>query len=73
MGTSHQPPDYPVMNLETARRGLAAHRECDDEICSARAYFEKRVARLERELRTVRSSHDSGSLRGAWNIWGSGR
>ncbi|MRH87750.1 hypothetical protein GFY24_09840 [Nocardia sp. SYP-A9097] len=69
MVISHDPPDYPVMNLEVARRGQAAHQDCDVEKCSAKAYFDKVALRLGRELRTIRSSHNTTDLRGAWNIW----
>ncbi|WP_067574088.1 hypothetical protein [Nocardia acidivorans] len=68
----HDPPDYPVMNLETARRGQAAHKDCDSETCSAKAYFDKVATRLSREVRVVRASHNTSTLRGAWNIWTNG-
>lgn len=70
MVISHEPPDYPVMSLEVARRGQAAHADCA-ESCSARAYFEKVFARLDRESRTFRSSNNFVPLRGSWNIWNS--
>ncbi len=69
MAISHEPPDYPVMNLEVARRGQATHQDCDPETCSAKVYFDKVALRLSRELHTIRSSHNSARLRGTWNIW----
>lgn len=69
MALSHEPPDYPVMNLEVARRGRVAHAACDAETCSAKAYFDRRVVRLESESSTLRSSRNPTSLRTTWNIW----
>ncbi|MFF2551308.1 hypothetical protein ACFVUS_09940 [Nocardia sp. NPDC058058] len=46
MDIGHQPPDYPIMNLEVAQRGRRAHQTCDTETCPARAYFDKVAARL---------------------------
>lgn len=66
---SHLPPDYPVMSLKVAERGRDVHANCDPETCSAKPYYDKLVTRLERESRTSRASHNSSSLRGAWNIW----
>ncbi|MFF2550583.1 hypothetical protein ACFVUS_06260 [Nocardia sp. NPDC058058] len=69
MYISHEPPDYPIMNLAVAQRGQLAHQACDTETCAAKAYFDKVALRLSRELRTVRSSHGTGDIRGSWNIW----
>lgn len=37
---SHEPPDYPVMNLEVALKGQATHAECALDDCGARRYFD---------------------------------
>ncbi|MFJ9743945.1 hypothetical protein, partial [Streptomyces sp. NPDC101166] len=43
---SHEVPDYPVQNLEVARSGLEAHRDCGKE-CEAKRYFTALVPHLE--------------------------
>ncbi|WP_405138070.1 hypothetical protein [Nocardia sp. NBC_01388] len=68
MPISHMPPDYPVMSLEVAKRGQLEHADCP-ESCLAKAYFDRRVPRLEREAQPVKSSRDSSPRKGAWNIW----
>lgn len=48
MATRHDPPDYPVMNLDVAVGGQRAHAVCDAEICAAKRYFDRLVPRLRR-------------------------
>ncbi|WP_162958317.1 hypothetical protein [Nocardia yunnanensis] len=59
----HDVPDYPVQNLEVARRGLAAHQNCD-RACEAKRYFVALVPHLEMITRRRAAS-------ASWNLWSS--
>ncbi|MFJ9743924.1 hypothetical protein [Streptomyces sp. NPDC101166] len=61
---SHDAPDYPVMNLQAAQRGLTVHQGCG-ESCDARRYFQGLVPRLE----TIAKEIESMRGRSSWNIW----
>ncbi|GAB0107939.1 hypothetical protein JMUB6875_69420 [Nocardia sp. JMUB6875] len=60
---SHEVPDYPVQNLDVAKRGLESHRECDKD-CEAKRYFAGLVPYLEVLARRRAAS-------AGWNIWSS--
>ncbi|BEK89818.1 hypothetical protein [Nocardia seriolae] len=61
---SHEVPDYPIQNLDVARRGLETHRACAKG-CEAKRYFAALVPHLEMIARRRAAS-------AGWNLWRQG-